>query len=281
MSTVMLPEPVGHITEFAGGFNGTCTQAALAVCLAAAKGEVVSTDFMLTIVKDMLAKKLCAANGAATVGAVALEARELGYQTSIEWDYTSAGFDHDWVSVLRDYAGIKPILLQVSNGLALKDFETGVGDESGLHYHAIAIVGKQDDGYICADGDNPQVTERFQIYNLTVLAAAQPCGLLLVEMQREPPPPVLPAGWSEKDGQYSANGCVVVGEFATWVSENKFALGLPLTNSWVEGADTYQTFQYGELCQVAKALNVVEVDVGADLVKLRAQIAAIAKALTA
>lgn len=179
---LLLPH-ASHFSEFAGGFNGTCTQTALAVCLGCADGAGATQDRMLLLAKDMIAKKLCADNGAATVAAVAKEARDHGFTIDTEWDFGAMG---DWHTKLKTLAGHKPILLQVANGQALVDVETGAKDEAGLHYHAIAIVGYQDDGYICADGDNPQANDRFQIYSYTVLAAAQPCGLLIINLVQPP-----------------------------------------------------------------------------------------------
>ena len=93
--------------------------------------------------------------------------------------------------------------MQVAVGMALVDAETQIRDEAQqLHYHAIAIVGRQDDGYLVADGDHPQVTERFQVYTYATLQAAQPCGLLVLDM---PPPaiahPNIPNGWVDDGTQ--------------------------------------------------------------------------------
>jgi hypothetical protein len=189
MTVNILPHAT-HFSEFAGGFNGTCTQTALAVCLGIADGAGADQDRMLLLTRDMLAKKLCGANGAATVAAVAQEARDHGFTIDTEWDFGAMG---DWHTKLRTLAGHKPILLQIANGAALVDAETGAKDEAGLHYHAIAIVGYQDNGYICTDGDNPEVASRFQVYSYATLAAAQPCGLLIINLVH-PPEPTLPDG---------------------------------------------------------------------------------------
>jgi hypothetical protein len=194
MGTLVLPD-AGHISEFADGFTGTCTQTALEVCLACAEHRPPTQDHMVTITKDMIAKGLCSANGAATLWAVAHEARDLGHTVAIEWDYQEP-LQGDWHKVLMDNAGLRPILLQVAVGMALVDGETGSRDEQQLHYHAIAIVGMQDDGYIVADGDNPQVPNRFQIYSFDTLQAARPCGLMVLNM---PVAPDVPGGW-EDDG---------------------------------------------------------------------------------
>ncbi len=194
MGTLVLPD-AGHISEFADGFNGTCTQTALEVCLACAEHRLPAQDHMVAITREMIAKGLCGANGATTLWAVAREARDLGHTVAIEWDYQEP-LQGDWHKVLLDNAGRRPILLQVAVGMALVDAETSARDEQQLHYHAIAIVGLQDDGYIVADGDNPQVQDRFQIYTFDTLQAARPCGLLVLDM---PAAPDLPAGW-EDDG---------------------------------------------------------------------------------
>src|SRR6185437_9860751 len=74
----------------------------------------------------------------------------------------------------------------------LIDAQTHVRPEAaarGLQYHAIAIIGKQEGaGYLCCDGDNSQVTSRFQVYDRATLAAAIPCGLLMLAMPTPQPP---------------------------------------------------------------------------------------------
>ncbi len=202
MTQWLLPH-AGHISEFARDpetgvvYNGTCTQTALEVCLACAEGRAPTQEHMVQITREMIAQGICAANGAATLWAVAREARELGHAVALEWDYQEP-LQGDWHKVLLDNAGLRPILMQVAVGMALVDAETGVRDEAqDLHYHAIAIVGRQDDGYIVADGDHPQVSERFQVYTFPTLQAAQPCGLLILEIPARIGTPKLPEGWSD------------------------------------------------------------------------------------
>ena len=91
----------------------------------------------------------------------------------------------DWRDLLAAHTGLRPIVLQVARGEALTDAETGAHDEVGLRYHALAIIGSRDDAYLAVDGDNPEVTRRFQVYSPATIAAALPCGLLILEMQRE------------------------------------------------------------------------------------------------
>jgi hypothetical protein len=188
----------GHgISEFAGGFTGTCTQTALEVCVAAVQNRAPDPARMVAYTRDMIRRGWCAANGASTLAAVAHYARSvLGLSVATEWEYQEP-LQQDWLSLLRAHAGIQPILMQVAHGANLLDAETGARPEAaarGLRYHAIAVVGKQQDGYICCDGDHPQVDQRFQIYTRATLTAAVPCGLLMLAMPApHVPPPSPPA----------------------------------------------------------------------------------------
>lgn len=198
----------GHgISEFSDdrSLNGTCTQTALEVCVAAVQNRAPDTSRMIAYthvmqkLRDAAGNPLAAANGATTLAHIAWYARAvLGMTVATEWDYAEP-LSQDWLSLLRAHAGTQPILMQVAHGAALIDAETHVRPEAavrGLRYHAIAIVGRQEDGYIVADGDNPQVTQRFQIYDRATLAAAVPCGLMMLAMPSPhapaPPPHPLP-----------------------------------------------------------------------------------------
>ncbi len=180
------------ISEFADGLNGACTQTALECCVAAVQGRQPAQSRMVAYTRDMARRGWCAANGAATLANVAHYARYvLGVTIATEWDYQEP-LSQDWLSLLRANAGVRPILMQVAHGANLVDAETGVRPEAaarGLRYHAIAMLGKQADGYVCADGDNPQVTSRLQIYNRATLTAAVPCGLLMLAMPSPAPVP--------------------------------------------------------------------------------------------
>jgi hypothetical protein len=269
---VILPN-AAHFSEFTAGFNGTCTQTALAVCLGIARGRPATQQDMVEITDDMLAKKLCAPNGAATVASVAKEARDMGYAIDTEWDFGAMG---DWHQKLKDNAGHKPILLQVANGQALKDAETGKGDESGVHYHAIAVVGYQDNGYVCADGDNPDVNSRFQVYPYAMLEASQPCGLLIVDMATKTATK-LPDGSSDANETLSWAGYEVKEPFRSWLQENGYKLGPPLANEQTEPTgEVYQTFAYGELRYNADK-KPFQANIGANLMQARADYLALAK----
>ncbi len=265
---LILPH-AGHISEFVTdaqgtAWNGTCTQTALEICLAVVEGREPAQAHMVQLTRDMIAKGICGANGAATLWAVAREARDTGHGVALEWDYQQP-LQGDWHKALLDNAGLRPILLQVANGQALVDTETGSRDESSLHYHAIAVVGRQDNGYICADGDNPQVSERFQIYPYETLANAVPCGLLILDMPASASTALLPAGWTD-DGAalHAPNGHVVVRGFRHYCLEHPEVLrlfGRPIEDEHAEadvgddgywGAGTRQMFEAGGLIWVQR-----------------------------
>lgn len=185
MGDTLLPH-FGHITEFITDpitgqhWNGTCTQTALEVCIASLEQRSPSIYHVAQIARDMVKNNLAGANGAATIANLAKYARALGFKTIVEWDYQGDTLAQDWHTLLLQHVGILPIVMQIANGQALVDAETGAKDEVGLHYHAIALGGKQVHGYICADGDNPQVATRNQIYTIDTLVAAKPCGLIML-----------------------------------------------------------------------------------------------------
>jgi hypothetical protein len=287
MATKVLIQFAAWFSEFFGGFNGTCTQAALAICIGIAKGKPATQDDMLFLVHDMLQKKLCGPNGAATLHAAAEEARDvLGGGVLIEWDYTNP-LGHDWAGTLTRYAGVKPILLQVLNGQALHDANTGSADESGLHAHAIAVLGMEGQNFICADGDNPEVSKQYQVYSLEVLTAAQPCGLLMLDTFWEH----VPAGWKD-DGKVltAPNGVAVAAQFRQMILDEAGwdVTNMPLAGSVTEDfgkgvTETYQTFTYAEYRSRTDDHDGAPflANIGADVLKLRAMLAQVRAALVA
>jgi hypothetical protein len=193
MPALMLPEPLVRMTQFYRArnedlqFHGSCGQTALAVCLANAAGAPADFEgvgeLMIHLTKQMIAKGLAGGNGRSTLAALAAQARASDGIVALALAYRDPQLER-WRDLLRERAGRQPIVLQVAHGEALVDDETGCGDEQGLRYHAIAIVGQDEGGYLAVDGDHPEVTRRFQHYPEATLAAADPCGLLVLAAQR-------------------------------------------------------------------------------------------------
>lgn len=288
----LLPGP--HISEFAPAsdgrhYNGTCTQASAAMAFAAALHPTWSQqqciDFMVAMRDAMFARGACADNGAATVTAMAQELRNRGATILTEWDYAGDALPHDWHTLLRDNAGVKPILLQVAQAHQLID-TAGTHEDGGVQYHAIYIAGIADDGYVVYDPNNPNVMSSGDIYPFDLivngvhvgLQAASPCGLIMLDLAPvpapQPPPSPVPSGWHDDGTTLTAsNGVVVVGDFRSWCLSNMTTLaflGLPLVAQWVDGDHTFQTFSCGEIRHTA-AEGVFVANVGVDLTFLRQQ----------
>lgn len=276
----------GHITEFYAGYNGTCGECALEVADAACNHRKADLNDMVAIVHEMQAHGGASSNGASTLYSLAREAERRGLPILTEWDYAKP-FPHDWHSVLLANQGKNPIILQLANGQALRDAETGAADEVGLKYHFIVILGGQADGYIANDGDNPQVSSRFQVYSYGDLDAAVICGLLMLSPLASPQPVTLPTGWKD-DGTtlFGPNGVPVTLGFRDQLlfkDPTLFArLGEPLKPAYstasVEpgnpgiGAGTRQDFQMGSLGWT-QSRGVYVVWVGQDIEALEAEVA--------
>lgn len=190
-----------HISEFHGRpgkppYNGTCTQSSAAMCLASALGTPTNAsgtiDLMLTMTEEMIAGGRAAANGAATVANMAAELVKRGGSIATEWDYASDRLSEDWVSLLRANAGIRPILLQLANAQAIVD-AYGHTQDGGVHYHAIAVLGIANEGYVVGDPNNPNVENTLDTYPLWALNNASPCGLIMLNVKAQPAPSPAPA----------------------------------------------------------------------------------------
>lgn len=250
-SPLILPSPVGHISEFAGGYTGTCGPTAVSVAIGASKGDVISEQYMVALAQKMIAEKIADPNGATTIGELQTIANQYGVPTE-HFEQYSEPFPFDWISYLRTNAGRVPIVLEFANGQALRDVETGVGENAtNLHYHYVCVVGKQDDGYIVADGDNFQVLQRFEIYDLGTLTTAKPCALLALKMARTAAPPAsgVPAGWTD-DGKTlhnPVNSFVVVNGIRDFVLANHWdPADVPLNNEAPRNPVEYGNPQLGE-----------------------------------
>lgn len=174
----MCPPPDLFYTEF-HGYNGDCGECALSVALASALGSPTDTAGGIALmnqeVKDLQALGLANSTGATTVAALQTEA--LRYKASINtyWGYAQP-FPHDWHTFLLDHAGIIPIVLQIAAAHNLP------GDEAGVNYHFICVLGLDTGGYWVADGDNWAASQKLVLYSYQDLANAVICGLLALNV---------------------------------------------------------------------------------------------------
>ena len=102
--------------------------------------------------------------------------------------------------------------MEVANGQNL------AGDEPGLHYHFITIVGLMHNGnFLCCDGDNTRRDGQHLLceYTTTMLQGAAPCGLIVVKY-----PQADPFGYVvQSDGSiiYNASKIHLIGGVADFV----------------------------------------------------------------
>lgn len=175
------------ISEFTPGDyvnTGRCNWASLEIALAAVEHRAPSHDAMEQIANDAYARSLCTnINKAARMDQVATYARDVRHKTVLtEWDYSTEPMPHDWAGLFESDAGVHPIIVQVANGSAFVDVETGVRDEAAPHlrYHTVCVVGKKGSNILVGDPDHPQAASRFQVYTPATFAAAVPCGLVML-----------------------------------------------------------------------------------------------------
>ncbi len=182
------------ISEFYGGFHGTCTQTSAAVLLASALGTPTDKqgviDTMLSMTHDMIAKGIADPNGAATIYGMAEELRSRGVNIVTQWNYQEP-LQEDWETLCNDNGGVRPILLQVARAYNAVDIN-GVHHNQGVQYHAICIIGKEVAGYIVADPNIYPGEEAPVIYTWDTLRNMVPCGLIMAEVTHSAPPTVTP-----------------------------------------------------------------------------------------
>lgn len=195
-----------HASQFAFGLKGSCTLLALAAADVISKGmgayvldphapnpnpataENVQA-VMLRIYQEARRNNLCQPNGAATQADMLRMAYLIDLPVRDVLYYAEPQPLEVWVDFLRRYVAHAsrpyPVLMQVANGQALKDVQTGAADESDLRYHALCVYGtktspddNQSGGYVCCDGDSPVINDHPVIYNLATLATARPVSMI-------------------------------------------------------------------------------------------------------
>ncbi len=216
-----------HISEFDGGYNGTCTQTSAAVCVASGLGTPTDHDgmvnLMLEMTKHMIAENTAGANGATTVYNVAQEIRFRGAEVLTEWVYQQP-LQSDWKTLLAQEAGNNPVLLQVATAYGAYDVN-GTHYNQGVDYHAIAIVGYDDSvqAFVVADPNAPQAEQDYVLYPLGALEAMTPCGLICVKAHNPipAPEPILPPSESVTgtDFKLPAQYVVVEGDTLYGITE--------------------------------------------------------------
>lgn len=161
------------MSEFQGYF-GDCGQTAELAALHCVKGLALDAATLNAIVGRDVARGWAASNGAEPIGAIANDLTQIEGVSCTNYGY-SEPFGVDWRRITSDNAGRQPVIFEFANAGNLP------GDEKGVHYHFICVLGVGPSGYLCADGDNPLCRDgTLAIYTEEQLAAATPCALLVV-----------------------------------------------------------------------------------------------------
>lgn len=202
MTTRILPNAL-HFSEFQGGFHGTCGETALATAMVCSTPPIEDTqeaiDLMLSMTHEMISLGWASSSGSATTAHLRDEAVRRGftYDTgsfiSFSQPLPNATTFHN---LLLSTAGVKPIIIEIARAGNLP------GDEAGVQYHFICVVGITDAGYICNDGDNSAIASHLVTYSWAEIEAAVPCGVLVLDMKTSGGSVMttIPAGWTD-DGK--------------------------------------------------------------------------------
>ena len=222
------------ISEFSPGtdgrhFTGTCTQASAAMALTMANrlpDDYQSVVSLMIRMRDrMFSLKECDANGGAQISFMAEELRRCGADIDVQINFNNATkkMTYDWIGYLRQYAGIRPVVLQLAKSYNLGNILPGVPspdrnprtartpeNEDDLGFHAISVLGKLPNGYICGDPDLHHGYARPMIYSRQLLEACWPCGMIALNPKVITPPvqpgdtTSFPSGWEKQDDGFLA-----------------------------------------------------------------------------
>jgi hypothetical protein len=215
MTTRLLPNAL-HFSEFQNGYHGTCGETALATALVCSTPQIEDTPtaiaLMLSLTREMIGLGWAAANGSTTTQRLHDEAvrRKFHPDESSRVDYQEPLDPNTLHALLLSTAGVKPILLEVARASNLP------GDEAGVQYHFLCIVGITDAGYICNDGDNAAISQHLITYSWAQIEAATPCGVFALELEQSSM--LIPNGWHDDGAKLVApNGVPVVGEIRSFL----------------------------------------------------------------
>ena len=301
MEARFLPGRVSRESEFVRGLTGACGPNAAAMAERWADQSRLET---LEVYDRMRSVGRCDPNGAATLAALADDARAAHYHVDV-LGYREPMPESDWRGFFARHVGHEAIVMETANGQALRDFLTNAGENArNLHYHFIMIAGWHPGGHSaranrdlppgwwCADGDNFDVGDVLQFYPDNVLAASRPCAAMAVYPRVQFPPTgggpggnSVPTSWKDDGKTLTApNGHVVVLGFRdhilsrSWPSDNvpleseRHVTSLEWQNPGL-GAGERQVFQRTAL-RWSAATGVQEITLGPELLAVESRLAA-------
>ena len=178
--------------EFYGGYHGTCGETALATALVVAtppiESQAQAIALMLSMTKELIGLKWAAASGSTTMGRLHDEAirRKFAVDAATFISYKEPLDQTELHNLLLTTAGVKPILIEIARAGNLP------GDEKGVQYHFICVVGICHQGYIVNDGDNAAANAHLVLYTFDQIMAARPCAQMVIDLQAAPKPAPVP-----------------------------------------------------------------------------------------
>ena len=284
MTTRILPNAL-HFSEFQGGFHGTCGETALATAMVCSTPPIEDTqeaiDLMLSMTHELIGLGWASSSGSTTTQHLRDEAVRRGFSPdsssfiSFQQPLANSAAFHN---LLLSTAGVKPIIIEIARA--------GVLEGNAVQYHFICIVGITDAGYICNDGDNPNITSHLVTYSWAQIEAAVPCGVLVLEMKTSGGSAMpVPAGWHDNGSTLTdPTGKAVMHGFRQYILDhawdaNDLVVSGDMGVDEVELANTshgkgdVQFFRYSQLSYTAKE-GVFKTWLGSEAAYMRGQISA-------
>lgn len=182
-------------------WHDTCGEYALTFAEARAKSTKATPEEMLVLTHDMVAHK--EHNHGTTPRGLVDEAHRRGLTVQLHEGLNDAQY-HNVLLEAKD-AG-KGVVIFLTLAENLMDCETGVGysfrpkpfvqnlRDYPLHGHYIYMDHAQANGYVCADGANPESFKRYSVYTWATIAKSQVAALIVVDnIAHAPEPKPVPA----------------------------------------------------------------------------------------
>lgn len=230
MQETFLPGRVDRESEFVAGLTGTCGPNAAAMAERWSDQSQLNT---LDVYHRMRAANRCDPNGAATMAALADDARAAGYSVDL-LPYREPTSESDWRAFFERHVGQRAVVYETAYGQALHDAISGLGENArDLHYHFVMIAGWHPGGHSaragrnlppgwwCADGANFAGGNALQFYPDDVLVASRPCAAMAIAPRVTAPtsgPTHVPVGWHDDGHTLTAlNGHRVILGFREYV----------------------------------------------------------------
>ena len=211
-------------------YHNTCGETALATALVCSTVKLESLAETIRLMTDITREMMGlhwadSPEGATTALHLHDEAVRRGFTVASPYDQWQDPIPdaslHPW---LLQWAGIKPIVLMITQaGYGLTAID-GSHPERGVQGHFICVVGLADEGYVCNDGDNNVITDHLVIYPWAAIHNAHVTGFLMIEM--ESAPVAVPSGWTDVNGVITApNKEIVVAGFANHIRNTPWESG--------------------------------------------------------